>query len=120
MSTHTKGRIEFRPNGESNSYAMLDEDGNWWLSVLMNGEQVTERQLQNLRRLAACWNACDGIPTARIEAGAVDVLAYSMELKAQRDEMLATIIAAASLAHHETAAKLLLDDAIAKATGEKA
>lgn len=38
------------------------------------------------------------------------------ELCGERDELLVTIIAAASLALHGTAAKRLLDDAIAKAT----
>ena len=43
------------------------------------------------RRIVACVNACAGIPTERLEAGAADVLAYSMELKKQRDELLASM-----------------------------
>lgn len=47
--------------------------------------------LANSRRIVACVNACAGIPTSRIEAGAADILAYSMELKLQRDELLALL-----------------------------
>lgn len=67
MSGHTEGRLTFRANGDANSYALIGDDGRWWMSVLMNGEQMTERQESNLRRLAACWNACDGIDTDLIE-----------------------------------------------------
>lgn len=67
MSGHTEGRLTFRANGDANSYALIGDDGRWWMSVLMNGEQMTERQESNLRRLAACWNACEGIDTGLIE-----------------------------------------------------
>ena len=67
-ASHTEGRIVFVADGEANRYAMLTEDGKWWLALLMNGEQVAERQLANLRRMAACWNACSGISTEDIEA----------------------------------------------------
>ena len=43
----------------------------------------------NARRIVACVNACAGIPTTRLENGAADILAFSMELKNQRDELLA-------------------------------
>lgn len=46
---------------------MLTEDGRWWLAVLANGEQISERQQANFRRLAACWNACVGISTEDLE-----------------------------------------------------
>lgn len=68
MIPHTEGRISYRANGDANSYALLDERGHWWLSVLMNGEQLTSQQDANLRRLAACWNSFVGVPTAGIEA----------------------------------------------------
>lgn len=72
MSLHTPGKIVFRPNGDANSYAMLDEASHWWMSLLMNGEQITARQEANLRRMAACWNACVEIPTERLEEAAAD------------------------------------------------
>lgn len=67
MSAHTEGRIQFRANGDANSYALLDDQGRWWLSLLMNGEQHTVKQEANLRRLAACWNACELMSTEDIE-----------------------------------------------------
>jgi len=66
-TVHTAGRLHFRENGDANSYALLDENGRWWMSLLMNGEQVTERQRANLTRMAAAWNACDGISTENLE-----------------------------------------------------
>lgn len=72
MSGHTEGRLTFRANGDANSYALIGDDGRWWMSVLMNGEQMTERQESNLRRLAACWNACAAIPTEGLESAASD------------------------------------------------
>lgn len=68
MSGHTDGGLTFiRANGEANNYALIDDVGRWWMVVLMNGEQTTERQEANLRRLAACWNACVGIDTMLLE-----------------------------------------------------
>lgn len=67
MSAHTEGRIEFRPNGDANSYALLDDRGRWWMNVLMNGEMMTARQEADLRRLAACWNAFDNYSTNDVE-----------------------------------------------------
>lgn len=67
MSTHTTGRITFKADGDANHYSMLTEDGRWWMAVLANGEQTSERQIANLRRLAACWNACEGISTEYLE-----------------------------------------------------
>lgn len=45
----------------------------------------------NARRIAACWNACDGIPTAWLEGGAADILEHSIALIKQRDELLALL-----------------------------
>ncbi len=66
-TVHTPGRLHFRENGDANSYALLDENGRWWMSLLMNGEQVTERQRANLVRMAAAWNACEGITTENLK-----------------------------------------------------
>lgn len=64
----TPGLMRFEEDGEANRYSMLDDGGRWWLALLHNGEAVTERQRANMRRLAACWNACHGISTATLEA----------------------------------------------------
>lgn len=56
----------------------------------------------------------------RLHAANIDCVDHFNALKAERDELLVTIIAAASLAHHGTAAKQLLDAAISKSTGGQA
>jgi len=130
MSTiHTQGRITVRENGEANSYAILDDKGQWLLSLLHNGQQVVETQRENLRRLVACWNACEGISTIRLErtvnnlhgrASASDRLD---ELRAQRDELLAALRAVDVLFGHlakDSTQKTWIDNAraaIANAEG---
>lgn len=64
---HTNGRITFKADGDANHYSMLTSDGRWWLALLANGEQCTPTQIANMRRLAACWNACETIPTFMLE-----------------------------------------------------
>lgn len=66
MNAHTQGRIS--PVGN----ALLS--GRDLLGVTMVfefGEQVSE---ENARRLAACWNALEGVPTDAIEALPADSL----------------------------------------------
>lgn len=76
---HTTTRLTVRANGEANSYTLLDYQGKWFMSLLMNGEQITARQEANLRRLAACWNACDGISTEALETGPAMLAAHQRE-----------------------------------------
>lgn len=48
----------------------------------------------NARRMAACWNACEGIPTEALEAdvpGIFRQINRQEELEAQRDELLAAL-----------------------------
>lgn len=48
-------------------------------------------QSANARRMVACWNACDGIQTEKLEKAAGDhspVFALLMETAAERDELL--------------------------------
>lgn len=67
-------RLTVRANGDANSYALLDDDGKWFMSMLVNGEQLEARQESNLHRLAACWNAHDTLREAleTIAAGNTD------------------------------------------------
>lgn len=46
---------------------------------------------EDARRLVACWNACEGLPTAWIEGGAADILEHAKSLKSQRDELLGAL-----------------------------
>lgn len=107
----TKGRITFKEDGDANHYSMLTEDGRWWLAILANGEQTSARQVANFRRLAACWNACDGSSTEWLEfqcnPDAVDqfgpsepfetryqlALRKGVQAMERRDELLKTLAA---------------------------
>ncbi len=71
MTEHTQGRVTFKEEGDANHWSMLTEDGRWLLALLHNGEAVSARQIANFRRLAACWNACEGVPTDVLEAASV-------------------------------------------------
>lgn len=78
-ATHTPTRLTFRANGNANSYTLLDDQGGWFMSMLVNGRQLEPRQEANLRRLAACWNACDGISTDALETGPTMLAAFQRE-----------------------------------------
>lgn len=80
--------------------------------------------LANARRLVACWNACEGISTVRLErtvnnlhgrASASDKLD---ELHAQRDELLAALKQCREMVGHPDNVALI-EAAIAKAEGGK-
>lgn len=48
----------------------------------------------NARRIAACWNACEGIPTEALEAdvpGIFRQINRQEELEAQRDDLLTAL-----------------------------
>lgn len=120
MTTHTPGRVTFKEDGDANHWSMLTKDGRWLLAILANGEQTSERQIANFRRLAACWNACDGIDTELLDPKILgNQIAAKMGLIEQRDDLLE----AAEKALNEccdliaTPAGDALRAAIAKATG---
>lgn len=66
--THTAGLLKHLEQGEANSHALMTDDGRWLISLLHNGEQTAPRQAANMRRLAAAWNACNGLETEELEA----------------------------------------------------
>lgn len=97
--TQLPQRIYFRPNGEANSYMLIDQDLiKWVMALLLNGEHVKDRQIEILERMAACWNACRGVSIEALEkyhdnGGIEDAIdedkdAVLDELQAQRDELL--------------------------------
>lgn len=88
---HTHGRLSTSEStehwGRANAH-INDADGNMLGSIWCG---TTEQNKVNARRLVACWNACEGLPTAWIEGGAADILEHAKSLKSQRDELLATL-----------------------------
>lgn len=86
----TPGKLEFMENGEANSYAVLTTEGRWLLNLLHNGEATLASQRANMRRLVACWNACELLSTEQVEA--IDglmpaTLAYQV-MQRQREMLL--------------------------------
>ena len=89
---HTQGRLATSEStehwGRTNAH-INDADGNMLGSIWCG---TTEQNKANARRLVACWNACEGLPTAWIEGGAADILEHAKSLKSQRDELLAALL----------------------------
>lgn len=67
QDVRTPGKLTFHADGDANHYSIIDAEGQWLLSLLHNGRQVVARQEANFRRLAACWNACEGVSTDELE-----------------------------------------------------
>lgn len=58
---HTLGPWSFHLDGDANRYSILAH-GNWLISFLHNGEQLSEKQLANARLIAAApelFAACE-------------------------------------------------------------
>lgn len=89
---HTKGCITFKEDAEANQYAMLDRNGHWLMSILHNGEALTEVQKANFSRLAECWNACLGMSDKEISEGLVAIKHYA-EMVKKRDQLEAALSA---------------------------
>jgi hypothetical protein len=62
-------------------------DNNWLMSILHNGEALTETQRENMRRLVACWNACQGIETLNLEENGVASMQSAIGLIRQRMQL---------------------------------
>lgn len=125
MSAHTPGRLHV---GERNVEIVYDADG-WAVcnATVFHGRHP-DMQAENARRLAACWNACEGLDTGFIEGAAEKRVANQLvnfdQIVRQRDELLVTmhlIQHATAPTHddggHHEAAHDLAAAAIAKATG---
>lgn len=99
---HTMGTLEFNESPhEANRFGINVFGHNWLMSILHNGMQLVEVQRANMRRLVACWNACDGIATEKLEKVAGDtapVFALLMETATERDALLAAITRLANAA----------------------
>ena len=87
---HTQGRVKVQhPHAGERGYEVAFEPG---LEQLC--QNITEA---NARRLAACWNACDGISTEALEVPGIiqqrieSACGELYEVKRQRDELLAAL-----------------------------
>lgn len=65
---HTPGKLAYTESEyEPNRFTVGIIGERWLLAVQHNGEQDIRTQRENVRRLVACWNACDGIPTETLK-----------------------------------------------------
>jgi hypothetical protein len=109
------------------------EDGSLFAEAFINGGHKS--RVRNARRLAACWNACDGIKTKDLERyyGAGSGIDQAMEEASlsdhanaikQRDELLQALCNLAKLYDAMGAprgpCRIIADAVIAKATGKSA
>ena len=105
MSTqHTQGRLMVK-----GGYSLYAGDDTPVADTCLTNSMPANDEA-NARRLAACWNACDGVPTQALENS--DVLAGLSQriahLTIQRDELLAALNASrAQWIHSVHASKCL-------------
>lgn len=85
MSEHTPGRLraEF---GDSGSVAFSNEIGAAVAEDCPHGDISKVLGRQNIRRLVACWNACDGLPTDLLEDDSI--MKIEGLIRRERDELL--------------------------------
>lgn len=65
---HTQGTLSL------NGGVLIDEDGYGIAKMVRTLESSGPYRPDDMRRLAACWNACAGIPTEALDAGVIDDL----------------------------------------------
>lgn len=86
--------LSLRENGEANSYAILDGNGKWLLSLLHNGEPLVAEQRENLNYLIACANACRDLKADDLNrVGLVGEVGYQLIEKDAEIERLQARIA---------------------------
>ena len=83
---HTRGRMVVNP-------IQLDQiataDASKGIAHVTHFGHSVDTVIANARRLAACWNACNGVSTEHLEDDAVRKLIQDRDLLlAQRDELL--------------------------------
>ncbi len=134
MNAHTTGRLTFGESGDANKYTIIDDRHHWLISALHNGEHLVHTQRENLRRLCACWNACQSVSTEDLEryyntGGGIDEALQEASLRShvlavqQRDELLKTLrhieLAAMDISCERAAIRDAARAAIASAAGTR-
>lgn len=87
MSQHTKGKVVVPEHqGDFHAVLSIDED---YLICDAGYSPSTETDIANARRIAACWNVCDGLDTDYIEYAARtnNFVGHVQWLTAERDEL---------------------------------
>ena len=93
MTQHTQGKLTLElvesDTGTIKHLCPVDEAGMSVLTVVEHNDTKFAAVYldEDARRIAACWNACEGIPTEMLEAVCKVPLAAVM-LVQQRDELL--------------------------------
>jgi hypothetical protein len=120
MTLHTTGTMTFKESEYEPNRFTIGVDGNWLMGIQHNGEQTVLRQRENMRRLAACWNACYGIPTEVLEANQSGGLPWSVadqiDARVLQAEMLEALQGVLRVADRKTIEFDAARAAIAKAT----
>lgn len=92
MTDHTGGALIFAESEYEPNRFTIGANGKWLMSIQHNGEQTMPQQRENMRRMAACWNACEGIPTEVLQANQAGGLPWrvadQIEARVMRDELL--------------------------------
>lgn len=109
MTDHTEGALTFSESEYEPNRFTIYANGKWLLCIQHNGEQTMPQERENMRRMAACWNACEGSSTEWLEFqcnpdaveqfGArepfetryTNELRAAVKIKEQRDELLASL-----------------------------
>jgi hypothetical protein len=58
----------YHEQGDANHYCILGPNNEWVVGLIHNGEPSVHQQRENMRRIVACVNACEGLSTADLEA----------------------------------------------------
>ena len=82
---HTKGKLEVVTDCPGKCCWHIQKAGN---TDAFNRITSLEMGEEDARRLVACWNTCDGIPTKFIQGGAAGMLEHSKSLARERDELV--------------------------------
>lgn len=109
MSTHTPGRLKVR-----GGFSIYADDGKTPVADTCLTNSVPDNDEANARRLAACWNACEGLDTESLEKHSLaSVTSKLLKAKTQRDE-LATALSGL-LSYFESGNSVPVDKATIKA-----
>jgi hypothetical protein len=140
MRAHAKGKIEAKQwaDDEHEVYGWNLVQNGYLLPLSSMEEGPEDDSEANARRLAACWNACEGLYTESLERSEpladqiVKIVNSAYVAEKQRDELLETLKEVGLFLHHawcdiqmndysfEKLNKTIatVDKSLAKATGE--